>query len=879
MADSAFLSRLPVRGAVFQSAGTADAFKVPLLDAEGKIHFSLLSNSSGIYTAADTVARLAQGGATPGDFCIQADNNSIYFLKAAPPSDENNWVRLSTVENAQEDFDSPEFTGTPTAPTASITTNSTQLATTAFVKSLAGTQTPQPDSVQGAVGMSLKYALEDHSHPADVTKAPINSPSFTGTPSAPNPDYTENGARLATTQYVKQQSIDGFSPVRGNVDLNGWRITTLGLPINERDAVPKSYVDAMQSGLVIRQPVRVATTENISLTGSVTSVDSVTLVAGDRILVKNQINASQNGIYVVNIGSPWQRAADADSAVEMKNGVYVAVTQGTVGANTAWILVVSGNVVLNSTAINFVYFSNQATSQVAVGYGLSQQDNLISVDSTVVASRAVLEEEIDTLNGALTAEALARTTADAALELAIQGKAALVHNHAISEITGLDNALSGKQPVGNYATSTQGALADSASQPGHTHTTADLTDFSSAFAKVATTGNYNDLTNTPAVPPAQVNSDWSATTGVSQILNKPDLAQVATTGDYNDLTNTPSIAAGITPVANAGINIDIATSAIKTTYNTLIGDGVTSIAVGGASALPASAWKTKNIVEVLDTILFPDVLPTYTVPTISLSGTQSGEKEVGTTISQALTLSGSKNDAGAFTALSLTRGGTSIASTSSPVSSSITNIADQFGYANPNSPNQKYDLTFTDSSVVVVSGANTWAASGTYSAGLAKKNNKGVTDARAAATRSTSAPQLGATFSPSSITVTGIYPYFYGVSAGSPTLASIAALISGGTSTKVLANASGSLSINYTANSQFIWFAHSDAYTTKTKWSEQGSLFNTGAIGNSSSTGFMKYLGTVSVTSPDSVWTTTFKIYCSGNATIVNSVVYVFANS
>ena len=399
------------------------------------------------------------------------------------------------------------------------------------------------------------------------------------------------------------------------------------------------------------------------------------------------------------------------------------------------------------------------------------------------------------------------------------------------------------------------------------------------LALVATSGDYTDLTNTPTIPAAQVNSDWTATTGSAEILNKPTLAAVATSGDYADLTNTPSIAAGLSPVANAGIDIDVPTSSIKTTYNTLIGDSVNSIAIGGAAALPASTWKTKNIVEVLDTILFPDVAPTYTVPTISLSGTQSGEKEVGTTISQVLALSGSKNDAGAFTALSLTRGVTSIASTSSPTASSITNIVDQYGYVNPNSPNQKYDLSFTDSSVVVASGANTWAGSGTYSAGLAKKNNKGVTDTRSALTRTTTAPQLGSTFSPSAITVTGIYPYFYGVSSSAPTLSSIAALVNGGTSTKVLANASGTLSINYTANSEFIWFAHSDAYTTKTKWSEQGSLFNTGTIGNSSSTGFMKYLGTISVVSPGSLWTTTFKIYCSGNATIVNSIVYVFANS
>lgn len=385
MADSAFLSRLPVRGAVFQSAGTADAFKVPLLDSQGKIHFSLLSNSSGIYTAEGTVARLAQAAATPGDFCIQTDNDSIYFLKASPPSVENNWVRLSTVETAEEDFDSPEFTGIPTAPTADATTNSTQIATTAFVKSLAGTLLPLPDTSTGSVGQSLKYALEDHSHPADTSKAPINSPTFTGTPGAPNPDYTDNSGRLATTQYVKQQSIDGFSAPRGNVDLNGWRITSLGLPVNERDAVPKSYVDAMQSGLVVRQPARVATTENISLAGGVTTIDGVPLSAGDRVLVKNQTNASQNGIYVVNLGSPWQRAADADSAVEMKNGVYVAVNQGIVGGNTAWILVVSGNVVLNVTPLNFAYFSNQAASQVAVGYGLLKTDNVISVDTTVIS--------------------------------------------------------------------------------------------------------------------------------------------------------------------------------------------------------------------------------------------------------------------------------------------------------------------------------------------------------------------------------------------------------------------------------------------------------------------------------------------------------------
>ena len=62
------------------------------------------------------------------------------------------------------------------------------------------------------------------------------------------------------------------------------------------------------------------------------------------------------------------------------------------------------------------------------------------------------------------------------------------------------------------------------------------------LANVATSGNYNDLSNKPSIPAAQVNSDWNANSGVRQILNKPSLATVATSGNYNDLNNKPSVA-------------------------------------------------------------------------------------------------------------------------------------------------------------------------------------------------------------------------------------------------------------------------------------------------------------------------------------------------
>ena len=76
--------------------------------------------------------------------------------------------------------------------------------------------------------------------------------------------------------------------------------------------------------------------------------------------------------------------------------------------------------------------------------------------------------------------------------------------------------------------------------------TSDLTNDSgfitdSGLATVATTGDYDDLTNKPTIPAAQVNSDWDSTSGVSEILNKPTLSEVATSGSYNDLTDTPTI--------------------------------------------------------------------------------------------------------------------------------------------------------------------------------------------------------------------------------------------------------------------------------------------------------------------------------------------------
>lgn len=96
---------------------------------------------------------------------------------------------------------SPALTGTPTAPTAAFGTNTTQLATTAFVLGQAGGSAPVMDGT-AAAGSSSAYARADHVHPTDTSRAPLASPTFTGTPAAPTATAGDNSTKLATTAFV-----------------------------------------------------------------------------------------------------------------------------------------------------------------------------------------------------------------------------------------------------------------------------------------------------------------------------------------------------------------------------------------------------------------------------------------------------------------------------------------------------------------------------------------------------------------------------------------------------------------------------------------------------------------------------------------------------
>jgi hypothetical protein len=203
---------------------------------------------------------------------------------------------------------------------------------------------------------------------------------------------------------VQANRLDQLSAPTASVSLNSQKITGLADPTNDTDAANKRYVDAAVVGIDWKASVKVATTADITLSGTQT-IDGVSLGVGDRVLVKNQSNKTENGIYTV-ASSTWSRATDADTAAELTSGFAVFVEQGTVNADSGWVLTTDGAVTLGTTELDFTQFTG--LGQVVAGSGLTKSGNTLDVvgttdritanaDSIDIASTYVGQTSITTL--------------------------------------------------------------------------------------------------------------------------------------------------------------------------------------------------------------------------------------------------------------------------------------------------------------------------------------------------------------------------------------------------------------------------------------------------------------------------------------------------
>ena len=158
---------------------------------------------------------------------------------------------------------------------------------------------------------------------------------------------------------------------------------SVATPSADAHAATKAYVDAARSGLDVKESVRVASTANIALATALENgdvVDGVTLATGDRVLVKNQSTASENGIYVVQASGAAVRATDADSNTEVTSGMFTFVSEGTVNADCGFVLSTNDTITLGTTSLTFVQFSG--AGQITAGAGLTKDGNTLDVVGT-----------------------------------------------------------------------------------------------------------------------------------------------------------------------------------------------------------------------------------------------------------------------------------------------------------------------------------------------------------------------------------------------------------------------------------------------------------------------------------------------------------------
>ena len=228
-------------------------------------------------------------------------------------------------------------------------------------------------------GVSALYARGDHKHAMPSFGAATAQTAFgaaSGNGSAvtlARSDHT-HGTPAHDAAAHSAISLSALAVPTGSLSLNSQKIIALLDGTAATDAVNLGQVQNLLAGLSWKDEVRAATTANITLSAPQT-IDGVAVIAGERVLVKNQSTANQNGIYLVAAGA-WTRATDADSSPELVNAA-VFVSEGTTQADTAWVCTTNGPITVGTTNLAFVQFSGAGT--YTPGAGLTQTGNAFDV--------------------------------------------------------------------------------------------------------------------------------------------------------------------------------------------------------------------------------------------------------------------------------------------------------------------------------------------------------------------------------------------------------------------------------------------------------------------------------------------------------------------
>jgi len=223
---------------------------------------------------------------------------------------------------------------------------------------------------------------------ANKTTLTVVDPTAGRTISLPN----ANG-----TVALLENKLHDFALATASVDYNNQKIINLADPTNAQDAANKRYVDAAVVGIDWKPSVRAATAAAGTLATSFANgqvIDGVTLVTGDRILIKNQVAGFENGIYTVNATGAPTRATDADTNAKVTASFAVFVEEGTANSDSGYTLTNNGAITVGTTALTFTQFTG--LGQITAGNGLTKTANTLDVGAGLGIISNVDDVAIDT---------------------------------------------------------------------------------------------------------------------------------------------------------------------------------------------------------------------------------------------------------------------------------------------------------------------------------------------------------------------------------------------------------------------------------------------------------------------------------------------------
>ncbi len=165
--------------------------------------------------------------------------------------------------------------------------------------------------------------------------------------------------------------------IMNGLDLQSQKIANLADPSATTDAANKQYVDNVARGLSWKSPVRAGSTTNVSLASPGATIDGVTLAANDRLLLKNQTTASENGVWVWTAsGTALTRAIDADTNGELAPGTSLSVTEGSTNADKVFMIISDAAITIGTTSQTWGQLAGGTT--YTGGNGISVAGSLIS---------------------------------------------------------------------------------------------------------------------------------------------------------------------------------------------------------------------------------------------------------------------------------------------------------------------------------------------------------------------------------------------------------------------------------------------------------------------------------------------------------------------